>query len=44
MSDFEDLRRYYLSGDDWEALQAFYDILSVCFTLIPLRLPDIYLG
>jgi len=31
MPDFEDLRRYYLTGDDWDALQAFYDILSVCF-------------
>jgi hypothetical protein len=30
MPDFEDLRRYYLTGDDWDALQAFYDILSVC--------------
>ena len=29
MPDFEDLRRYYLTPDDWEALQAFYNILSV---------------
>ncbi|KAF8970640.1 ribonuclease H-like domain-containing protein, partial [Flammula alnicola] len=29
MPDFEDLRRHYLTGDDWEALQAFYDILSI---------------
>ncbi|KIM34693.1 hypothetical protein M413DRAFT_75735, partial [Hebeloma cylindrosporum] len=29
MPDFEDLRRYYLTGADWEALQAFYDILSI---------------
>ena len=34
MPDFEDLKRYYLTGDDWEALQAFYDILSVRFMKI----------
>ena len=34
MPDFEDLKRYYLTGDDWEALQAFYDILLVCFMKI----------
>lgn len=43
MPDFEDLRRYYLTGDDWEALQAFYDILSVRFvTSFPILSYQLY--
>ena len=34
MPDFKDLQQYYLTGDNWDALQAFYDILSVHFIFV----------